>query len=147
MTEIEQIKMERDQAITAALKLRDAVAEHIGGQTYPNEIALAVKEVEAFAPKPERLELWVLEYSTGIFIAQRSAESADIDMKRSINPFPSVHHMREVRPVKWERWDNQGQFLRPSPLRSIDLFSQSLARSIVDAHNAAMERLERGEDE
>jgi hypothetical protein len=53
MTEIEQIKQERDQAIAAALKLRDAVAEHIGGETYPNEIALAVKDVEAIAPKRE----------------------------------------------------------------------------------------------
>jgi hypothetical protein len=152
MTEIEQIKQERDQAIAAALKLRDAVAEHIGGQTYPNEIALVVKEVEAIAPKSERLELWVLKYSTGTYIAHRSAESADMHRKPFTSDPPSVHHMREVRPVKWGRWEavHSGErwWVAHSTGELIGAPESKLAADwISDAHNAAMERLERGEDE
>jgi hypothetical protein len=137
MTEIEQIKQERDQAIAAALKLRDAVAEHIGAETYPNEIALAVREVESIAPKRKPMECWVTAwrgYSRPASVHTTKGEAEQSIANRS---GATVHHIREVLP--WKRWiAYDGPCEIGTGEKRIRHYNVS---EICEAHNAEMERI------
>lgn len=148
MSEIEQLKAERDAAIEAGLELAQIVR---GDRVFSTlEQIAAVAAVEALAPKPKPFDAWCLvgpSVATGRAIVQTTfpdEEAAEREKHQGLLKGAAIVHLREVtEPPKFERWE--------CTLRTVhDQYRTHLfrcevpedAEACIAAHNAELDRWE-----
>ena len=127
---IEKLKEERNQLLSMLDDLNRLTAD-TEGTNWP-EIHRIFKQVDAFKPKVGPLEMWAVKYDNGgqgVFANKDEAE-------RIMTSRDSIHYLREVTPVEWERWDEE----KVAELHG-ERHWKAAFTAVADAHNAEMQRV------
>jgi hypothetical protein len=126
---------QQNELLEAALKLAEIARRNTDDG---DEWEAAITAVEAFKPKHEPLEKWAVKFEAGgceyfgdESKATKRASSSKLKM--------TVHHLREVTPIEWQKWV---AYHGSNEIHTADrrMFGGDI-HIIVDKHNAEMQRV------
>jgi hypothetical protein len=136
---------EKNELVEAALKLAEIISDY-DFETIPedecDQMRKAISIIERHRPKPNRLEGWLELNRRGLFEYYHKTEPNEFVLARIKEEGGTVHHLREVVPVEFEKWTGDGQNVIASDGTYLfTTHSNATASRITELHNAEMERI------
>jgi hypothetical protein len=126
---------EQNELLEAALKLADEFQSmDLGGY---NRVAEALEIIERHRPKPNRLEGWLELNRRGLFEYYHKTEPNEFVLARIKEEGGTVHHLREVVPVEFEKWSRK----TIDEIWSKHGSMNAIFDVIAELHNSELERI------